>query len=75
LAWGNIKIKRIKWDDRQVKIQLSSKNKQKVTLEIGNGIQLTNSKVNGAKYKIKDGKLMLYLSNDKIVEIVVSRLK
>ncbi|MUP37332.1 alpha-L-fucosidase [Labilibaculum sp. 44] len=72
LARGNIKIKRIKWDDRQVKIQLLSKNKQKVTLEIGNSIQLTNSKVNGAKYKVKDGKLLLDLDQDKMVEIEIT---
>jgi len=74
LARGNIKINRIKWDNEQVQIQLSSQNKQKVIIEIGNNIQLKNFKVNGAKYKLKDGKLMLDLSKNKMVEIEITRI-
>ncbi|MBI9059823.1 MAG: glycoside hydrolase N-terminal domain-containing protein [Labilibaculum sp.] len=75
LARGNIKVNRIKWDEEQVQIQFSSQNKQKVILEIGNQIQLKNFSVNGAKYKVKDGKLMLDLSKDKMVEIEISCLQ
>ena len=74
LARGNIKINRIKWNNEQVQIQLSSQNKQKVIIEIGNNIQLKNFKVNGAKYKLKDGKLMLDLSKNKMVEIEIVRI-
>ncbi|MCW3786591.1 glycosyl hydrolase family 95 catalytic domain-containing protein [Plebeiibacterium sediminum] len=73
LARGNIYVDSIKWDQQQASVQLTSKISQKISVSIGDGYSVNDMKVDGAKYKVTDNELILFLKQNEIVNIGLVR--
>jgi alpha-L-fucosidase 2 len=72
LLRGNIYVKKLKWDDDEVSLTLSSPIQQEVSLEFYNAVNLKGLIVQGAKYKIKGSEIRLFLNSNEKVDILLS---
>lgn len=74
LARGNIKIEQMKWDKSNIHLDLISAIKQKVSIEFENDIKIANIRIMGAKYKISGKNIILFLNQNKKVDIILNGL-
>ncbi len=75
LVRGNIYIDKVKWDDESASIQLTSKENQKVIIDLGSDFITNNVKIEGAKYKVANNQLILFFKQNKNVSIELVRSK
>ncbi len=73
LARGNIYINNIKWDTLGASVQLTSQISQKVTVGLGEGYSTKSIDIEGAKYKVTDNELILFLKQNESVNIGLVR--
>ncbi len=75
LVRGNIHMDKVKWDDKSALVQMTSKENQKVIIDLGYDFTTQNVKIEGAKYNIINNQLILFLKKNINVTIELDRSK
>lgn len=71
LVRGNIIINEVKWDEKSTKLKITSKDKQKIILDL-NSLNFKNVNVVGAKYQHSKNVVSLNLESGKAIDIVIN---
>ncbi len=73
LARGNICIDKISWNEEKAIVHLTPNTSQKVIIDLGDNYTTKGIKIDGAKYKVVNNELVLFLKQNKSVNIELVR--
>ncbi len=73
LARGHIKVENIQWNASSAQLKLLPKETQSITLAFGEGVEWSDIKVDGAKYRIENNTLIIALKANRAVTIEMQR--